>query len=52
MRLLLEGESGDYRIPCWLSWVELWLTPELVETPEIRAELFKLVESQIAAWVE
>ena len=52
MRLLLEGESGDYQIPCWLSWVELWLTPELIETPEIRAELFELVESQFAAWVE
>lgn len=36
VQLLLEGECGRGPIPYWLSWVELGLNPELIETRELR----------------
>ena len=37
VQLLLAGESGAGPIPYWLSWIELGLNPDLIETPELQA---------------
>lgn len=53
VQLLLAGECGDFPIPYWLSWIELGLNPELIETVELRnAVTDVMVGSSGLAWAE
>jgi len=53
VQLLLESECGNGLIPYWLSWIELGLNPELIETSTLRHAVKMVMSgSTNAAWAE
>jgi len=53
VQLLLEGECGNGLIPYWLSWIELGLNPELIETSALREAVTTVMSgSTNSAWAE
>ena len=53
VQLLLAGECGKGPIPYWLSWIELGLNPELIETSTLRHAVTAVMSgSTCSAWTE
>jgi hypothetical protein len=53
VQLLLKGECGAGPIPYWLSWIELGLNPELIETQELQDAVTAVMTGpRDSPWVE
>lgn len=53
VQLLLAGECGAGSIPYWLSWIELGLNPELIETSELREAVTAVMSGPLdSPWIK